>query len=48
MVKRNTRGEIGWLVDTFSHPDDIVRLPKLNCELPVFDVYEDIAFDEDM
>ena len=46
LVELNTRMEIGWVMDQYRSADDIVQLPKINCALPLADVYESITFEE--
>jgi Uma2 family endonuclease len=31
-----------WINTVYEHPDDVIVLPRLNCELPLADIYADI------
>lgn len=41
-----TRADVGWLLQVFTDPDDVIPLEMLNCELPLAEVYRGISFEE--
>jgi len=41
-----TRANIGWLLQVYTDPDDVIPLYMLNCELPLAEVYRGISFEE--
>ena len=36
-----------WVCDEYTHPASVFRLASLDCDLPLAEVYEDVAFPED-
>ena len=41
-----TRGNAGWRRQAFTELDDVISLAMLECELPLDQVYRDVAFEE--
>lgn len=41
-----TRADIGWLLQVYTDPDDVIPLEMLNCELPLAEIYRGISFEE--
>lgn len=41
-----TRAEVGWLLQVYTDPADLIPLTMLNCELPLAEVYRGISFEE--
>ena len=41
-----SRAVVGWLLQVFTNPDDVIPLQMLNCELPLADIYRGISFGE--
>ena len=40
------RADVGWLLQVYTDPDDVIPLEMLNSELPLAEIYRGIAFDE--
>ncbi|MCY4018211.1 MAG: Uma2 family endonuclease [Chloroflexi bacterium] len=40
------RADIGWLLQVYTDPDDVVPLEMLNCELLLAEIYRGISFEE--
>lgn len=40
------RADIGWLLQVYTDPDDVIPLEMLNCELPLAEIYRGITFEE--
>ncbi len=40
------RADIGWLLQVYTDPEDVIPLYMLNCELPLAEVYRGISFEE--
>lgn len=40
------RAEVGWLLQVYTDPDDVIPLQMLNCELPLAEIYRGISFEE--
>ncbi|MCY4071228.1 MAG: Uma2 family endonuclease [Chloroflexi bacterium] len=40
------RADIGWLLQVYTDPDDVIPLEMLNCELPLAEIYRGIRFEE--
>ncbi len=41
-----TRADVGWLLQVYTDPDDVIPLEMLNCELPLAEIYRGISFEE--
>ncbi len=41
-----SRADVGWLLQVFTDPNDVIPLAMLNCELPLADIYRGINFGE--
>ncbi len=41
-----TRADVGWLLQVYTNPDDVIPLEILNCELPLAEIYRGISFEE--
>ena len=41
-----TRADEGWLLRVFASPEDVIPLKALNCDLPLAQVYQGIAFEK--
>ena len=39
-----TRADLGWLRQVYTHPDDVIPLDILNCELSLAEIYHGISF----
>ena len=45
LVELYTRIETGWQLQCFADLDDVVPLEALDCDLPLREIYRDIAFE---
>ena len=41
-----TRADVGWLLQVYTDPDDVIPLEMLNSELPLAEIYRGISFEE--
>ena len=41
-----TRADVGWLLQVYTDPEDVIPLQMLNCELSLAEVYRGITFQE--
>ena len=46
-VEHYRRQEKQWIFSDFQKPDEMLPFPSIQCELPLQEIYEDVAFSED-